>query len=614
MNESHPSGGSFPADSSHGFSYTAPHDGQYEQTAHSGYAQQGQHAAYDGYSTGTATFDHGYSADSYGADPLFGSMPGQHTGMENASWAQGTYDAGAYDAYADPAGASGTYGGEYGGAGHHSGGYDSTGYDTGTYDSGSYDSGAYTSGSYGQDAAWAQAGFPQTADVPAQHGADQGDFGWTHGQWDTSQWNNAQWETDGQWDFTGADGGWDAYGYGGQQTAVPGHDGASADAYDTYDTYGSFEAHQSAESYESAELYTSYDSYEPGAAEDYAGQGQGQGQGQQLPYADGAFPHDVEPDATTAMPALDGYDGYDSYDGYDVHGADAPAYDAETGPDLAGYEGHEDLDGHDGLDDYDSHDGDDAHGALPQGDLRVPNLPGRRRSPRPRRSALLTVAVPSVAVMGVAAAAAASVADSVPQEETTTQAADVPVKPANKKLDTQLAGLSADADDFADRASRTQERLDLQARQEAERKRKAREAARKEALRPKFALPVQEHGLSATFGQAGLNWMSVHTGIDFPVSEGTTVMAATDGTVTTKYDVAFGNMAVVTAPDGTETWYCHLSSTKIRSGQVKAGDAIAYSGTSGNSTGPHLHFEVHPGGGEAIDPLPWLRGKGLNPQ
>ncbi|HEV7629043.1 MAG TPA: M23 family metallopeptidase, partial [Streptomyces sp.] len=153
----------------------------------------------------------------------------------------------------------------------------------------------------------------------------------------------------------------------------------------------------------------------------------------------------------------------------------------------------------------------------------------------------------------------------------------------------------------------------LKERQEAERERKAKEAARKEALRPKFALPVKEHGLSAQFGQAGLNWMSVHTGIDFPVSEGTPVMAATDGTVTTKYDMSFGNMAVVTSPDGTETWYCHLSSTKIRSGEVKAGDTIGYSGSSGNSTGPHLHFEVHPGGGEAIDPLPWLRAKGLDP-
>jgi murein DD-endopeptidase MepM/ murein hydrolase activator NlpD len=212
--------------------------------------------------------------------------------------------------------------------------------------------------------------------------------------------------------------------------------------------------------------------------------------------------------------------------------------------------------------------------------------------------------------MGVAGAAAASVAGN---PDTTTQASDDTSQPANRKLDTQLAGLSADADDFADRASRTQERMDLKQRQEAERERKEAAAARKEALRPKFALPVNQRGLSAQYGQAGLNWMSAHTGIDFPVSEGTPVMAATDGTVTTKYDVSFGNMAVVTAPDGTETWYCHLSSTKIRSGQVKAGDTIGYSGSSGNSTGPHLHFEVHPGGGSAIDPLPWLRSKGLEP-
>lgn len=234
---------------------------------------------------------------------------------------------------------------------------------------------------------------------------------------------------------------------------------------------------------------------------------------------------------------------------------------------------------------------------------------------RPRRRALLTVAVPSVAVMGVAGIAAASVAAGGHKDTPHTQAApEQPVKlsAANSKLDTQLAGLSKGADDFASRASRNQERLDLQARQEEERKRKAEEAARKEAERPKFALPVSQHGLSAYFGQAGVNWMSVHTGIDFPVSYGTPVMAATDGTVSTQYNVAYGNMAKVTSADGTETWYCHLSSYKLRSGKVKAGDVIAYSGNSGNSTGPHLHFEVRPGG-SAVDPLPWLRSHDLDP-
>ncbi|MEU7579567.1 M23 family metallopeptidase [Streptomyces sp. NPDC041068] len=241
----------------------------------------------------------------------------------------------------------------------------------------------------------------------------------------------------------------------------------------------------------------------------------------------------------------------------------------------------------------------------------------RRRSPA-KRSALLTVAVPSACVMGVAGVAAASVGNfgGDDDKETTASAPDATaVKPsaANNKLDTQLANLSADAGDFADRASRTQERIDLKAEKVAAEKKAAAEAARKERLRPKFALPVKQHGLSAMYGQAGINWMSAHSGIDFPVSYGTEVMAATDGTVSTKWNSAYGNMAIVTAKDGTETWYCHLSTHKISSGPVKAGDVIAFSGNSGNSTGPHLHFEVRPGGGSAIDPLPWLRSHGLDP-
>ncbi|MEW1681560.1 M23 family metallopeptidase [Streptomyces sp. NPDC093594] len=242
----------------------------------------------------------------------------------------------------------------------------------------------------------------------------------------------------------------------------------------------------------------------------------------------------------------------------------------------------------------------------------------RRRTP-PKRSALLTVAVPSACVMGVAGIAAASVGDLTEDggQETRTTAADAaPVKPsaANVKLDTQLESLAAGADDFADRASRAQGRIDLKAQQDAERRRAAEEAARKERLRPKFALPVAQHGLSAYYGQSGINWMSVHTGIDFPVSYGTPVLAATDGTVRTQYNSAYGNMLIVTAMDGTETWYCHLSTYQVPSGAtVKAGDQIAFSGNSGNSTGPHLHFEVRPGGGSSIDPLAWFRSHGLEP-
>ncbi|MDT0443660.1 M23 family metallopeptidase [Streptomyces johnsoniae] len=245
---------------------------------------------------------------------------------------------------------------------------------------------------------------------------------------------------------------------------------------------------------------------------------------------------------------------------------------------------------------------------------------GRRRSARPRRSAFLSVAAPSLAVLGVTAVAtAATVSESdTPQggEPAPVAAPDpgeVQQVAANQQFDSQLAGLTEAVDDYSDRASRTQGRLDLQAQQEAEAEAAAAEAARIEAERQKFFVPVEQAGLSAYFGQSGINWMSTHTGIDFPVSYGTPVVAATDGSISTQWHPSYGNMVILTAPDGTETWYAHLDSTVFTSGHVQAGTVIAYSGNSGTSTGPHLHFEVRPGGGSPIDPLTWLRGQGLEP-
>ncbi|SCF64403.1 hypothetical protein GA0115256_108822 [Streptomyces sp. DconLS] len=102
----------------------------------------------------------------------------------------------------------------------------------------------------------------------------------------------------------------------------------------------------------------------------------------------------------------------------------------------------------------------------------------RRRTPA-KRSALLTVAVPSACVVGVAGIAAASVGalHDHGSTETTASASDAhAVQPsaANSKLDTQLRGLSAGADDFADRASRTQERIDLKQQQDQEKRRRPR--------------------------------------------------------------------------------------------------------------------------------------------
>ncbi|WP_309144249.1 M23 family metallopeptidase [Streptomyces sp. BR123] len=476
---------------------------------------------------------------------------------------------------------------------------------------GAYDTGSYDTTAWAPQPSYPQDGYLPT--VPAQ-GAPA-DTATGTGQWDTAAWT-AQTP---DYQSTAA-----AFGY--EQTgqwAVPGYGttGAETGSYDATAWNTVPQDQQQTQTF-------SFDFEQQ--------QAQAQAQAQQQPQTQQAYEYQE--------PAADAADAYTETAVFEALGDDA----AETASDAD----HDDLDLDLGLDlDLDP-DGESDLGVLagqvhdmptqampitpaaspagpPSGSrasrragAKAPHTSGnsRRRTPA-KRSALLTVAVPSACVMGIAGVAAASVGgltgSQKPAEETTTVAAPDPasVKPvaANSKLDTQLEALSADAGDFADRASRTQERIDLRQRQDEERKRKLAEEAAKEAARPKFAVPVAQRGLSASFGQAGGMWMSVHTGIDFPVGYGTPVMAATDGTVRTQWNSAYGNMAIVTSPDGTETWYCHLGSTKIRSGKVKAGDVIAYSGNSGNSTGPHLHFEVRPGGGSAIDPAAWLRSHGLNP-
>ncbi|MFC8453686.1 M23 family metallopeptidase [Kitasatospora sp. NPDC057223] len=224
------------------------------------------------------------------------------------------------------------------------------------------------------------------------------------------------------------------------------------------------------------------------------------------------------------------------------------------------------------------------------------------------RKALLGVALPSLAALGVAGAAAVTVQSDAARRVVAEPAPeDAPVTTPD---DGRSPGPAAGTD--TERAARGDARPELAGQEPSPAPSTPAPAPTPE--RPKVVLPVTLHGLSATYGEAGTHWTARHTGIDFPVLGGTPVMAATDGTVRTQWNSAYGYMAIVTAPDGTETWYCHLRTYKVRKGQVKAGDTIAYSGSSGNSTGPHLHFEVRPGGGAPIDPLPWLLAQGLDPR
>ncbi len=129
-----------------------------------------------------------------------------------------------------------------------------------------------------------------------------------------------------------------------------------------------------------------------------------------------------------------------------------------------------------------------------------------------------------------------------------------------------------------------------------------------------YTLPVGSYTLTAGFGQAGNMWSANHTGEDFAAPTGTPVKAVGGGTVTQAgWAGAYGYRIVLTLGDGTEIWYCHLSSMVVTSGKVGTGTVIARVGATGNVTGPHLHLEVRPGGGAPVDPLSWLRARGLQP-
>ncbi|MTE19322.1 peptidoglycan DD-metalloendopeptidase family protein [Streptomyces sp. TRM43335] len=120
---------------------------------------------------------------------------------------------------------------------------------------------------------------------------------------------------------------------------------------------------------------------------------------------------------------------------------------------------------------------------------------------------------------------------------------------------------------------------------------------------------------SGSYKASGARWSNGHTGEDFPAGSGTPVKAVTNGTVVSAgWGGAYGNQVVIRHDDGRYSQYGHLSSISVNAGQrVAVGQQIGAVGSTGNSTGPHLHFEVRtaPGYGSDIDPLAYLRANGV---
>ncbi|MEU1849260.1 M23 family metallopeptidase [Streptomyces sp. NPDC019990] len=131
-----------------------------------------------------------------------------------------------------------------------------------------------------------------------------------------------------------------------------------------------------------------------------------------------------------------------------------------------------------------------------------------------------------------------------------------------------------------------------------------------------WVAPVKTYQLSASYGSSGARWASRHTGQDFAVPIGTPVRAVGTGRVVrVSCGGPFGIEIVLKHAGGFYTHYAHLASVAVDQGEhVSPGQWIGQSGNTGNSTGPHLHFEarITPETGSAVNPVSWLEERGVS--
>ena len=124
-----------------------------------------------------------------------------------------------------------------------------------------------------------------------------------------------------------------------------------------------------------------------------------------------------------------------------------------------------------------------------------------------------------------------------------------------------------------------------------------------------MALPIKNGKVTTAYGKKGKMWSKgYHTGVDFAVPTGTDVLAVADGKIeAANWGAAYGTQLVQKVEGG---WviYAHLSKALVKAGdKVTKGQHIGESGNTGNSSGPHLHFEMR-------DNIRWSAGKDIDPK
>lgn len=242
------------------------------------------------------------------------------------------------------------------------------------------------------------------------------------------------------------------------------------------------------------------------------------------------------------------------------------------------------------------------------------------RVPRTLRSGFMLPTAAAAAL--VLTATGATVAESAPHltavsnGQAKTRAVNAAFEQAERieqrqQLELRTAAVQARVQELQ-RVSRDQQRKALAAKQAevAKAAALAKAEAERRAKEKEWVMPID--GATFTSGY-GMRWGRMHEGNDFATPVGTPLHAMSKGEVTfAGQEGGYGTKVEIEYWDGTVTYYGHMSEISVNVGEsVDPGDIVGYSGNTGHSTGPHLHLEIHPDGGGAVDPAPWLEDHGL---
>ncbi|WP_327289397.1 M23 family metallopeptidase [Streptomyces sp. NBC_01198] len=231
---------------------------------------------------------------------------------------------------------------------------------------------------------------------------------------------------------------------------------------------------------------------------------------------------------------------------------------------------------------------------------RTPKSVNRRRAAVVTGGLVAAIALGSTAAFAASSGGAHEAAPAAASTASMSNVADVLQKQATGQKD-----------------AAAQAKAKAKAAAEAKKKAAIKAAVDRKARIAGWETPAAHYVLGAGYHQVGKHWINTHSGQDFVVPSGTSVRAAHTGTVVTAgWGGAYGNNIVLKHGTHLFTQYGHLSHIGVHIGQyVITGQEIGKSGSTGNSTGPHLHFEVRttPYYGSSVEPLHFLRAHGVNP-